>query len=416
MARDIEMANQAESLTARADELEASQVPAEVLAFVADLDKALAARGSSLTEFAAQLGGIRRLAHSEWEQAAKLRQEDGTDEITVTPLSKVSWTLDLGPLEPEWPPVQPAPPIKLPAVRKPKDAARDTAAAVCLPDMQIGFWRTPDGSLCPTHDPAAIDVATRLVKLVAPDRVVFHGDNLDFPELSDKFVTSAAFADTTQAAINEAAVVVARIRAAAPVAQIDWIEGNHEARLARYIERNARVAMGLRNAGDPPASWPVLSVPRLCGLDDLGVSYHAGYPAAHVWLSPRLRVIHGHKALKGSTGHGYLNDGQLTSVLYGHIHRRELAERTMITPDGPLTVTAASAGTLARVDGAVPSGHQGLDHQGQPVATAENWQQGVAVVHHDDGWHSIDLVPIHRTDTGAFAVYQNRKIEGEQGA
>src|SRR6185437_2293513 len=103
------------------------------------------------------------------------------------------------------------------------------------------------------------------------------------------------FARTTQATVDRMALFVAQLRAAAgDECEIRWLEGNHEARLSNYIMDNARAAFGLR-VGNTPESWPVLSVPNLCRLDEHGVEYVPGYPANETWINDRLRVIHGHQ-------------------------------------------------------------------------------------------------------------------------
>ena len=187
----------------------------------------------------------------------------------------------------------------------------------------------------------------------------------------------------------------AQLRAASPEAKIYWLAGNHEERLVNYLIDNASAAFGLKR-GNAPESWPVLSVPFLCRFDEHNIEYVPGYPAGQVWVNQKLRCIHGSKAKSnGSTAHQYLQH-EKTSVLYGHVHRREWAEQTREDWDGPKTILAASAGCLARVDGAVPSTKGGIDLDGRPLTVTENWQQGLAVVTYQEGdapFH-LELVPI----------------------
>lgn len=283
---------------------------------------------------------------------------------------------------PAWPPVQPAPPIRVTAGKGTRTPAT-TSTAVVLPDMQVGYYRGADGELVATHDERALAVALAVLKDARPSLVVLVGDNLDLPEMG-KYRTTPAYRQTMQAAIDRAAGIAAEVRAAAgPDARIVWLAGNHEERLPRYILDNAAAAFGLRQ-GNTPEGWPVMSVPHLCRLDDSRVEYLAGYPASHVWITPTLRVIHGDRVNSGgSTAHKYLNAGDSTSVIYGHIHRIETAYRTRVTHDGPRTVLAASPGCLARIDGAVPSVKGGVDVDGRPLVRFEDWQQGLAVVPFD---------------------------------
>ena len=83
-------------------------------------------------------------------------------------------------------------------------------------------------------------------------------------------------------------------------------------------------------------------------------------------------------------------------MIFGHIHRREWAERTRDDYDGARTILAASPGCLARIDGAVPSTRGGHDLDGRPLFRSEDWQQGLAVVEYEpgDGDFVLELVPI----------------------
>jgi hypothetical protein len=149
--------------------------------------------------------------------------------------------------------------------------------------MQIGYYRGPDGALEPTHDEAAMSVALKVIRAARPSKVVMVGDNLDLPELG-KYRLSPAFQLTTQATIDRGGRMAAEVRAAAPNAEIVWLAGNHEERLPNYILDNARASFGIKQALEPEG-WPVLSVPHLCRLDDYGVTYMPGYPAADYWIT-----------------------------------------------------------------------------------------------------------------------------------
>jgi hypothetical protein len=175
-----------------------------------------------------------------------------------------------------------------------------------------------------------------------------------------------------------------------------WIAGNHEERLPNYLLDNAAAAFGLRK-GDMPESWPVMSVPYLCRFDDHGVEYLPGYPASSFWINERLRVIHGHKVKSGgSTAHAYLAS-EKTSVIFGHVHRREYGARTREDHDGPKEIMAASPGCLARIDGVVPSTKGSTDLDGRPVPIVEDWQQGLSVIRFEpgDGRFTYDAIAIH---------------------
>lgn len=267
--------------------------------------------------------------------------------------------------------------------------------AVIVPDCQIGYYRDQNGELIPTHDEQAIGVCLSVIQKIQPNVIVCVGDNFDAPEFG-KYRLSPAFALTTQASIDRCTLFGAELRSAAPAADIIWIAGNHEERLTNAVIDNLKAAFGLRR-GLSPSEDPVLSIPFLCRFDEHRVRYLAGYPASSYWINERLRVVHGSKvASGGSTAHKYLATSK-TSIIYGHIHRREWAERSREDFDGPKTIMAASPGTLAKTDGAVPSTKGGIDLDGRPLTIVEDWQQGFSVVTFQpgDGEFWYEQIPIH---------------------
>ena len=311
---------------------------------------------------------------------------------------------------PEWPVIQLGKPVKVASTTIKPSVDNGWRKCVVLPDMQIGYFRNAQDELEPTHDEQALEIALALIKEVKPSLIVMVGDNLDAPEFG-KYRLSPAFQRTMQASIDRATLLCSQIRALAPEAEIIWLAGNHEERLPNYLMDNAVAAFGLRQ-GNRPEAWPVLSVPFLCRMDETNIDYRAGYPAAHVWINQRLRVIHGDKvASGGSTAHKYLG-AEKTSVLYGHIHRREWAERTRDDWDGPRTIMAATPGCLCRTDGAIPSTKGGVDLDGRPLYRSEDWQQGIGVVTYEegDGRFVYEQVAIHN----GWAHYRGKDYKAGQ--
>ena len=287
---------------------------------------------------------------------------------------------------PEWPVVQPAAPVKVSVPgRKPNP---NDVCDVTLPDIQFGYWRDQENNLQPIHDEAALEVCIAWCRKLQPRHIVLHGDNLDLPNFG-KYRKSPAFAGTTQAAIDACYLFLSKLRAACPDSLISWVAGNHDERLANWIVDNAMAAHGLREAMRPD-DWPVLSIPKLCRLDELGVTFLPGYPAASVWLTENLVVVHGHLVKSnGSTAEKYVAQHKV-SVIYGHVHRIERLHHTRHDFDGPKEIMAASPGCLCRNDGAVPGVKGGVDLDGRPLigSSTENWQQGFGVIwHHGNTWH-----------------------------
>jgi len=301
---------------------------------------------------------------------------------------------------PEWPVVQQAKPVVINSPKKPNKAPALIGGwkqAVILPDPQIGF-RQFDDKLDPFHDDAAMNVALQVTAALehenGVDQVVNLGDFLDLPA-QGKYEQEAAFAFTTQQAIDRGHLFLGEQRAAAPNAKIVVLEGNHDRRMQKFVQANALAAFGLRRA-NVPDSWPVMSLPYLLRLDELDIEYIDAYPAGMWWINDSLRAIHGDKVNSGgSTAMKYTNEMPHISTVFGHIHRQEIQSKTTFDRAGKIKAMAISPGCLCRVDGAVPSvkGSVGID--GRPVTYYENWQQGISVItYKPEGSFHVELVHI----------------------
>lgn len=292
---------------------------------------------------------------------------------------------------PAWPLVQQARPCRVRTLPARPPAAPGMRTCVILPDPQIGYRRDLiTGEMDPFHDEQAMDAALRVLKAARPDLIINLGDTLDLAEFS-RFEQEPGFALTTQASIDRVHAFLAQQRILAPHAEIRMIEGNHDRRLRNQIVANAKAAFGLRQA-NVPESWPVMSVPFLLRLDELGVEYVEGYPAGVTWINDRLACVHGER-LKVSQ----VVDDERVSTIQGHVHRIELQHKTRRVRDGSKTSLAASPGCLCRIDGAVPSTKGSTDSNGRAIMRPENWQQGLAVVTFEpgDGPFHLELIPIH---------------------
>lgn len=312
---------------------------------------------------------------------------------------------------PAWPVVQQAAPTVIKPHKHGADSTRNAngwRTAVVLPDPQIGFRQLSDGSLDPFHDERAMDVALQIVAEVKPDKIVNAGDLLDLPAQS-RYAQRPEWQHTTQHAIDRAHRFLAQQRATVPNAEIELMEGNHDKRLPDFILRNAMASFGLRRA-NLPDDWPVMTVPFLLRLDELEVKYVDGYPAAESWINDRLVVRHAPKKMNssGSSAARSIEDERVSS-LFAHIHRLEMTHRTRPKRGGFAQTLAASVGCLCRIDGAVPGYNSATDSFGRPLLTyPDNWQNGCAVVHYQQGDapFTVDLIPIIK----GWAYYQGREF------
>lgn len=336
-----------------------------------------------------QIGNVQSAKFSSWG-----KEGDKQDATSVT--LKFSPAFEDGP---EWPVVQPAAPTVIKPINVNKVIERNIKRAFILPDPQIGYrLDAKTHELDPIHDERAMACALMILRDFDPDKIINLGDFWDFPEFG-RFAFEAGFALTTQHSIDRGHNFLAEQRANAPrVEDGDTIlfEGNHDRRLQNSIEKNAIGAFGLQQA-NAPDSWPVLSIPHLARLDDIGVQYLEGYPAAEYYLNDRLRFEHGHKTgPRGKVAAKVVSDERVSTIT-GHTHRVECVYKTTQTRYGPKVNLAYTMGCLCRIDGAVPSYHSAINSMGRPVEHFEDWQQAVGVVEYVEGdnMFSVDAVLIH---------------------
>ncbi len=148
----------------------------------------------------AEIGQVKRV--SLYQSLTK--NDEGEAEVHDLAAIQFSPSWETGP---EWPVVQPAPMVKLPKRIKTEPKPGAWRKAMILPDIQIGYFRTKDDTLEPTHDEDALQIALDITRAVNPNLVVLVGDNIDAPEFG-KYRLSPAFQRTMQASIDRASLLV----------------------------------------------------------------------------------------------------------------------------------------------------------------------------------------------------------------
>lgn len=287
---------------------------------------------------------------------------------------------------PTWQPVTQAQPVNITVTPSQARAARPEGYQLAIKgaDTQIGYRALPDGTYEPFHDTSAMNLFVAVCELYQPDDIDILGDFIDLPSQS-RWAQEAGFARTTQRAIDTAYHFLARLRAACPDATVTIIEGNHDKRMQSYIETNALAAYGLRQAS-VPEGWPVMSLPFLLRLNELGIEYVDAYPAATKWDNENVRNIHGTKAnSKGSTTSQYVHEIPNVSTWAGHTHRPEITWKNSLGAGGQSIVSySANPGCLCRTDGAVPSVNSAITLAGDAAQIVENWTQGIGFNYYNE--------------------------------
>lgn len=239
-----------------------------------------------------------------------------------------------------------------------------------LPDSQNGFAGSE-----PMHDRVMWKLAAKFARYYKPDVVVLLGDMLDFTAMG-KFEVGNEALDATNPALEETKEDIVAVQRNAKEAEFKYFEGNHELRGPKALKRAGLPQYA--NLKRPGERWPVNSAPHLLDLDSLGVEYLSPY--GYVEEIDGVLYTHGtlHGKWGGMTAAKYLANATM-SIVYGHVHKRELAYRTIWEGECSREIFAMCPGTMASIKpGVVPGYHRYHD-----------WQQSLAVV--EDG--HPDLCP-----------------------
>lgn len=323
------------------------------------------------------IGEVKQIRLNEWQAMSK--DEEG--EPVITDLKGASIVLSPKWAEdPELPLIRPAQPVK---VTNPTNKNKKVTenCAVIFPDQQI-----------PYHDERAISIAMQILADVNPAQVINLGDMIDFPSYS-RFEQEVRFQQTTQMSIDLAHQHLAQQRAAAPNAKIVVLEGNHDRRLQKSVTQYQMDLFKLRRA-NAPESWPVLSLPFLLCLDELGVEYVPGYPAGEYYVQDYIKCIHGRRTgQRGTVAKRVVDDERVTTIT-GHTHRFEMVGKSTNTRQGKKDNFALTLGCLCKTDGSVPSVNSSTDHDGNPILRHEDWQQMIGILHWSDSGLPFEFHPV----------------------
>ena len=159
----------------------------------------------------------------------------------------------------------------------------------------------------PFHDKKTVRAVNNLIGDYKPAEVVMIGDYLDFYDLST-FDKDPDRMFKLQKELDVAHSELEKMITKSPESRYTFLEGNHEARLIKYLRRNPELY-----------SLRVLNVPNLLGLKDLGVKH---YDVDDDYVYKNFLFTHGDVARKHSayTAKAHL-ENQGISGIAGHTHR-----------------------------------------------------------------------------------------------
>lgn len=198
----------------------------------------------------------------------------------------------------------------------------------------------------PEHDRAFHAKFLSWLRRNLPSQIIILGDLLENADVS-RWADRKGQA-TVKESIDAAYLMLRDYIEAAPDAEIVWIAGNHDHRIEIHAEGSAPKLSDIARAGE---SDPILSVPYLMRLDELGIEYIADYPLGKKIIAPNLAVIHGSTVKKGAGATALANlEKRGYSVISGHTHRAGIVFKTVLDiDDSPSTLIAAETGTMKEI-------------------------------------------------------------------
>ena len=159
------------------------------------------------------------------------------------------------------------------------------------------------------HDPQTIRAVNKFVEDFQPHTLVNAGDLFDFEALSN-YRKSQDAKTSVMRDWSAGRAILRKQRGILPEARIVLIEGNHEARLHKYLLDNAPAL----------SEVPSLDIPYFLGLQDFDIEYVEPYGAGIDWHG--VLIYHGGYVRKHSayTARAEYEEAG-TSGVSGHTHR-----------------------------------------------------------------------------------------------
>ena len=237
----------------------------------------------------------------------------------------------------------------------------------------------------PFQDEDALSIAMEVSVDINPDLIIIQGDLMDNYKVSsflDEEPDKHDYADE----LKQTRAHLFDLSEIHPEAEKIYLLSNHEARLYRYLLKNAPA---LHNVSE-------VKLQNLLRVDELGIKCVAPINKESYVDLGKLLVGHWNRAYKHSayTAKNLLDDIG-TSLLQAHTHRMGAYHKTLVGRE----VVAYENGCLCSLT---------PEYKSNP-----NWQHGFSVITFIDGYFCVQPVPIIRTDTIIFAIYGDKMYQRE---
>lgn len=228
-------------------------------------------------------------------------------------------------------------PVSVRSPRRLKRTMRESELIFVLSDFHAPFF-----------DERLLAATEQVMLSEQPDRVIINGDLVDWPTVSRHAKKTQDHWVSANDCIQSAGKVLARIRAAVPEdCRIQFLPGNHDANLSRFLLDRAEAAADLCVSG---SDVPVWSLRNLLRFDELGIEQigqEDRWEQATIKLTDELVVRHGLSVRAGSAASVIANLKSATfASITGHTHRQGVAGVTRNRPKGHKILLGAEIGGM----------------------------------------------------------------------
>lgn len=231
--------------------------------------------------------------------------------------------------------------------------------ALVIPDCHI-----------PYEDKRAYELMLKVAKDINPDEIVILGDYADFYAVNSHGKDAAVKNGLLQDEVHEVVMRLKQLKTMFPDAKRVFIEGNHEYRLARYINSKCPDLYGVFDTES------VLEL-KLLGYEFVPYGPNQKYRVLGSKLIARHEPLAGGKHVAQNTV-----EKAMHSVIFGHTHR--IQEAQIVTIHGE-NYRGISSGWLG------DTSHKVMQY----VRGHHQWAHGFSVVHVlDDGTWFNSLIHI----------------------
>ena len=244
-------------------------------------------------------------------------------------------------------------------MRKAKEAKLAIEGISDFKERHIAFGDTQ----IPDLDRKALEVVLKINQDWKATHMWLMGDMINATTVS-KYGYPPTYDRDLQSEIDEGREMIAFIaeeaRKANPDVKIKYLEGNHELRLKKFMERQARELVVLREKDGKPT----VALDRMLGLEENGVEWIPYWDDAHI---KKATVLHGNivRQKAGYTAHAYIDKYGDTSMA-GHTHRLAMIARTQ----NGVEKFGIETGSLCKREMKLPYTRPGQT----------DWQQGLATI------------------------------------